>query len=109
MIRPVGVVMVIVSEPLPARSAQLRSAPCTASLNSSTEYVQALESAALVLGTTTPVDQHGHLYLPGPRRPLPAVSEHALHDVVCFVGNDPLQHLGDANPRDEGVAELPPV
>ncbi len=43
--------------------------------------------------TPLPVDQHGHLYLPGPRRPLPAASQHALDDAAAAGG----VVLGDAS------------
>ncbi|MFC3690345.1 hypothetical protein [Aquipuribacter hungaricus] len=36
--------------------------------------------------TPLPVDQHGHLYLPGARRALPPVSETALHDQAAAAG-----------------------
>lgn len=43
-------------------------------------------AVAVAPGTPLPVDQHGHMNLPGPRRQLPAVSEHALHDQTASPG-----------------------
>ena len=43
-------------------------------------------TATVAPSTPLPVDQHGHLYLPGPRRALPPVSQHALHDQTATGG-----------------------